>query len=44
MKTAHLKTRTLAPDVENNIVRELEIDKDLIEDPDIPLRRISTFV
>jgi hypothetical protein len=37
----HIKTRTLSPDVENNIVRELEIDKDLIEDPDVPLRRYN---
>ena len=37
----HIKTRTLSPDVEHNIVRELEIDKDLIEDPDVPLRRYN---
>jgi hypothetical protein len=33
--------RTISPDVEHNIVRELEIDKALIEDPDVPLRRYN---
>lgn len=33
--------RTISPDVEHNIVKELEIDRDLIEDPDVPLRRYN---
>jgi hypothetical protein len=37
----HIKTRSLSTAVEHNIVRELEIDKGLIEDPDVPLRRYN---
>jgi uncharacterized protein (UPF0216 family) len=33
--------RTISPDVEHNIVKELEIDKGLIEDPDVPLKRYN---
>jgi len=32
---------TVSPEVESNIVKELEIDKVLIEDPDVPLRRYN---
>lgn len=39
--TRHGTPRTVSPDVEHNIVRELEIDKALIEDPDVPLRRYN---
>lgn len=33
--------RTVSPDVEHNIIKELEIDKGLIEDPDVPLKRYN---
>lgn len=39
--TRHGTPHTVSPDVEHNIVRELEIDKALIEDPDVPLRRYN---
>ena len=35
------KTRTIPQAVEDNILRELQIEKNLIEDPDIPLRQYN---
>ena len=35
------KTRTIPQAVEDNIIRELEIEKNLIEDPEIPLRHYN---
>lgn len=36
--TRSTKTRTISKDIENNIIKELEIEKDLIQDKDVPLK------
>jgi hypothetical protein len=39
--TRNTKTRTIPQAVEDNIIRELQIEKNLIEDPEIPLRHYN---
>jgi len=35
------KTRKISPDIEKNIIKELKIDKELIRDKDVPLKRYN---
>jgi len=39
--TRNTKTRKISQDIEDNIIKELQIEKKLIEDKDIPLRRYN---
>ena len=39
--TRHASTRRISQDVEDSILRELQIEKNLIKDPEIPLRHYN---
>jgi len=39
--TRNSKTRKISQDIEDNIIKELQIEKDLIENKDVPLKRYS---